>query len=41
MQTIAITCLTVAAMNSAALLWTLWRMSSTGRCPAWVSRILS
>jgi hypothetical protein len=40
MQTIAIACLAVAAMNSAFLLWTLWRMSSTGRRPVWVGRIL-
>jgi len=40
MQTIAIACLAAAAMNSAFLLWTLWRMSSTGRRPIWVGRIL-
>lgn len=41
MQTIAIACLAVAAMNSAFLLWTLWRMSSTGHRPVWLGRLIS
>lgn len=40
MQTIAITCLAIAAMKSAFLLWTLWRMSSTGRRPVWLGRLI-
>lgn len=40
MQTIAIACLAIVAMKSAFLLWTLWRMSSTGRRPVWVGRII-
>lgn len=39
MQTIAIACLAIATAKTAFLLWTLWRMSSTGRSPAWVAGI--
>lgn len=40
MQTIAMTCLAVATVQSAILLGTLWYMAETGRRPAWLSKLL-
>ena len=41
MQTIAIACVGVAALNASALMGTLWYMASTGKCPGWVARLLA
>jgi hypothetical protein len=40
MQTIAIAFVGVAAVNTSALMGTLWYIASTGKRPGWVAKIL-
>lgn len=39
MQMFAAACIALVALQSAAMLGTLWYMASTGRRPAWVTRL--
>jgi hypothetical protein len=41
MQTIALTCIGLAALNGTVLMSTLWYMASTGNRPGWLPRSLA